>query len=274
VSQVPALRELLQEAAERRYGRSRWRVRLHRAVAPTLAIAASGAVLISVSVMASGAGSDGLERAAAPKPAYTARITRLPSSLSAMRVLGAKVLGGPEAQAAMADAGVSGKLETAWEVPGLSGHIFLLRRGDDWCLSAPDPYGGAPADRGVTCATDRAYDRHGVSLRVGNTFAAALPQGLPSPTLRLPDGAQRELDPSANGLVVIARVADGVAVLIRSSEGTVQTNRLRITPVNRYECADGRVLTPEIVVGDPCEPTPTDLRLRPSPPLRLDGRGG
>lgn len=50
----------------------------------------------------------------------------------------------------------------AWKVRGLQGHVLLTRKGDQWCLSTPDPLTDHPdAERGVGCVPDSRFQRRG-----------------------------------------------------------------------------------------------------------------
>jgi hypothetical protein len=71
-------------------------------------------------------------------------------------------------------------LVRAWSVPALKGHVYLERRGDDWCLSAPDPLSPLPdIERGMGCDAGD----YGASLTIGRNYAAVIletPSNAPS----------------------------------------------------------------------------------------------
>ena len=56
----------------------------------------------------------------------------------------------------------SHRVVRAWRVRGLKGHVLLTRKGDQWCLSTPDPLTDHPdAERGVGCVGESQFQRRG-----------------------------------------------------------------------------------------------------------------
>jgi hypothetical protein len=219
-----------------------------------------------------------------PGPAHTTKTTPVTPTRGAgpPRIVVPRLLDAEGAAAAVvADGGqgASGKLERAWRTPGMGGHVFLVRKGSDWCLSVTDPAGEAPGDRGISCSTDRTYRRFGVSVTVGDSYAAAIPPGNPAPTYRPPGGKSRPLDVAPGGLVAIIRTADGSAVALRASDGGRRTDAFRAEPQRvRHHCSDGSAVDIPLSArpgSDPCvarrNPPPVPDY---TPPLQLGGRGG
>jgi hypothetical protein len=64
----------------------------------------------------------------------------------------------------------------AWYVPGLKGHVLLTRKGDEYCLSAPDPLSDQPdVERGVTCTPPARRAKHGDYIGIGNVVITLAP---------------------------------------------------------------------------------------------------
>ena len=267
MTHVPALREALQDAAERRYGKRRvgWIV-LRRGGLSLTALAAFAAVAALVYTLDSGPEPTPLaDERPGPLPGaagaiapHATRVTRLHAA-GPPRIVRPGLLSPQAAAEAFAaeGGGASGRLERAWKTPGMHGHVFLLRKGTDWCLSVADPFGDSPGDRGVACSSDATFSsRLGVSVTVGNTYAAVIPDGGRAPTFRRPDGTKNTLAVADGGLIAIADVADGSAITLHAADGADRVNRIRVGLRLEYECSDGRVfkLTARVPGFDPCAP--------------------
>ena len=257
MTQVPALRAALQEAAERRYGRRR---RVLRGVRFAVAMAATAALVAFAFAFARpGSPPPADERRATPTataipPPHTVKVTPLPSATPSgpMEII-EPVLGGPDE-----DPGVSGKVERVWKTPGLGEHVFLIRKGSDWCLSVQD--GDLPDDRGVGCSSDSLFRRLGVSLTVGDDYAAVIGPGRDAPTFRDAAGRRRTLKVAEGGLVAIANAPAGSAVVLHKQGGGRRTDAFRPDP--RFgpgrveiECSDGTMFTAPVDrdrTVDPC----------------------
>ncbi len=86
--------------------------------------------------------------------------------------------------------------------PVTSGTAYLVTGDNGVCLSAPDPASPQPdLERGVTCTHRSDFLRHGIQLAVGLSYVAAVPQGVPTPTLTDADGTVTPLPPNAQGVV-------------------------------------------------------------------------
>lgn len=255
MTQVPALRAALQEAAERRYGRRR---RVLRGVRFAVAMAATAAI-VAFAFARPGSPPPADERRATPTPTpiapHTVKVTPLPSATPSgpMEII-KPVLGGPDE-----DPGVSGKVERVWKTPGLGEHVFLTRKGTDWCLSVQD--GDLPGDRGVGCSNDSLFRRLGVSLTVGDDYAAVIGPGRDAPTFRDADGKRRTLKVADGGLVAIANVPTGSAVVLHKQGGGRRTDAFdnedpRFGPGHeQVECSDGSMLLAPVDrdrTVDPC----------------------
>jgi hypothetical protein len=180
MTELPALREALRETAERRHRRRRARRGL-----PALAAVAALAAAVLVIADRDGARPE-REVAATPTPVVTFTPTPIATpptprigDLSATPVDPAD----PSLREALSLLDPSHKVVRAWSVPGLKGHVLLTRKGEEWCLSAPDPLAGRPdAERGVGCAPASRHQSHGDYIGIGD-IVITLPPG--SDTLRI-----------------------------------------------------------------------------------------
>ncbi len=184
MTELPALRDDLREIAERRYARRR---RPRRAL-PALVVAA--ALAAGVFVIADRDGTRPDPEVAAtptatpavtlptPTPIATPATPKL-DDLSATPVAAED----PSLKEALSLLDPSHRVVRAWSVPGLKGHVLLTRKGDEWCLSAPDPLTDHPeAERGVACAPESRHSSKGDYVGIGNVDIT-LPPG--SETLRI-----------------------------------------------------------------------------------------
>jgi hypothetical protein len=57
--------------------------------------------------------------------------------------------------------------------------VILSRKGDEWCLSAPDPVSDQPdIERGMGCVSDARFQKKGIWLGIGeNTMEVAPTHG-------------------------------------------------------------------------------------------------
>lgn len=68
----------------------------------------------------------------------------------------------PKLKEALSVLDQSHRIVRAWTVRGLQGHVLLTRKGDQWCLSTPDPLADHPdLQRGVGCVPDDQFQRRG-----------------------------------------------------------------------------------------------------------------
>jgi hypothetical protein len=293
MTQVPALRAALREAADRRYGRPRFIVFAGRAgvaFATATAVAAAGWVAITVTSDRKPS-QPPAETTVSPTAtaAHTTKITPVPTptvQAGGPRIIQPRLLDATDAEATFAaDTDTSAKLVHAWSTPGMQGeraHVFLYRKGSDWCLSVPDPGGEKPGDRGVSCSSDATFKRFGVSGTVGSSYAAVLGPGRPAPTYRRPDGSRQMLEVADGGLVAIANVGGGSAVALHDANGNNRTDGFRVPePRTRYDCSNGGAVempTTQHPAQDPCAGFPASSATPVPPtessaPLPLDGRG-
>ncbi|WP_210491376.1 hypothetical protein [Patulibacter sp. SYSU D01012] len=134
--------------------------------------------------------------------------------------------------------GAGARLDRARAVPVPGGDAYLVGGDRGWCLSVPDAAAPDPkASRGVTCVRADEFDRVGISGMLGQLLVAAIPQGVPAPTLQRRSGAVVPLHPSRYGVVVV-RVPRGGSVTLYATDGT--TRRL-----------EGLVGTPRQAQPDP-----------------------
>jgi hypothetical protein len=211
------------------------------------------------------------ERPAATPTVHTVKTTPLPTPepiTGPPLIVEANVLEHAEALFAAEGGTSNGTLERAWSTPGMQGedaHVFLFRRGDQRCLSVPDPGGLEAGDRGVGCSPADVFERFGVSTTVGSNYAAVVPDptGRP-PMYRHADGT-RETPKLVAGLLALARTEPGSAVALYAPDGKRRTDAFRLDqrggrqlPSTRYECSDGRsVIAPADIKfeDDPCTAT-------------------
>ena len=257
MSQVPALREALQVAAERRYGRRR---RAWRPVLAVLAVAAAAWLLVTVERSPTPPAAEETATPVATATVHTVKVEPqpIPATLAKPEIVKARPV---EDGVALfqREGGASGRLERAWSTPWLQGpraHVFLLRKGSDWCLSVPDPATNQPGDRGVGCSPDSEFKRFGISNTIGATYVAVVAPGAPAPTYRLPDGRHKTLEPAEGGLVAISNVEPGSAISLHDRSAKRRTDSFP-APVarNLHHCSDGTMrLIPASVAVDPCVP--------------------
>jgi hypothetical protein len=247
---VPSLRETLQDAAERRYGRRRRAVRWS-----AFAALPAAAAVVAAFVLAT----PDAERERAPEPAakvHTVKVTNLPPRpRAAFRIVDPVGLAREEglaAQRAVAKTSADdGALIRAYTVPGTSGAAILLtRRKDRECVSAIEPASGDFPGQWASACGGR---ETGVGLNVGDTYVGYIGRGNVTPTYRAPGRRAIRLWPNKDGLVVIQGAANGASV--RISDRT--PDRIEIGQDARYHCSDGTSIDVRVdngpITSDPCE---------------------
>jgi hypothetical protein len=181
---LPTLRESLRETAERRYPRPRRRARLVPAAVAVAAVVAALLILRGADRPTSPAD----EVPATPTPTVTFTPTPTPTptpvptarsipKLSAEELRATPVApDSPSLKEALSLMDDSHQVVRAWKVPGLEGHVLLTRKGDEWCLSAPDPLTDSPdAERGVGCGPDSRFQQRGAYIGIGNVTVTVQP---------------------------------------------------------------------------------------------------
>jgi hypothetical protein len=109
--------------------------------------------------------------------------------------------------------GPDAHLTEARPVKAFGSFAYVVTGDLGWCLVVPDPAIAASADyrsrTGVTCSKLADVYRYGISLVVGHDALAAVPQGVPHPTVTSKDGVVRELKPTEQGVVVVEDIPSG-----------------------------------------------------------------
>lgn len=119
------------------------------------------------------------------------------------------------------------RLTEARPVPAFGGTAYVVTGPDGWCLTAPDPAADHPQEEsGVTCMRTPDVYAYGIALGIGTNVVAALPQGAKDPTVRLPDGTARDLQPSDQGVVVAENLPPGSVLVLYAADGSERTTRL------------------------------------------------
>jgi hypothetical protein len=164
---LPTLQAALRETAERTYPRRR------RPYVPALLVAAAAAAafLVIQDRDAEGPASEVVATPTATIPLPTATATATPNQTPAP-VTSAKLQKAERVPAGDPSLkGLTGPEHTivrAWNVPEYKGHVLLSRKGEEWCLSAPDPAADQPdIERGSTCVPDSRFQAKGIWLGIG-----------------------------------------------------------------------------------------------------------
>jgi hypothetical protein len=88
--------------------------------------------------------------------------------------------------------GANATLTEARPISAFGSVAYMLTGDRGWCLVAPDdalsPTANPVRTGGLTCQTLDSIYRFGIALIVGHNLIAALPQGVPAPTLTDRDG--------------------------------------------------------------------------------------
>jgi hypothetical protein len=113
--------------------------------------------------------------------------------------------------------GPDARLTDARPVKAFGDTAYVVTGDAGWCLVVPDPAiapnGDARSGRGVTCS-------YGISLIVGHNALAAVPQGVPNPTVTSKDGTVRALEPTDQGVVVVEDIASGSVFTLYDKDRT------------------------------------------------------
>jgi hypothetical protein len=119
--------------------------------------------------------------------------------------------------------GADVRLTDARPVPAFGGISYVITGDKGWCLVAPDDAIDLKADParrgGLTCQTRAVIDRFGIALIVGHNAIAAVPQGVPAPTLTAADGTIRHLKPSDQGIVTVEDGPSGSVLTLYATDG-------------------------------------------------------
>jgi hypothetical protein len=171
VTELPGLRAMLSETAERRYPRRRAR-RLIPATLAVAAIAAAVAFLLFVASpepeieavatpVATASPTPTVATGSSPTPAPAVSNTRVrPRDVAKLR----------DTRPVLDDLASGGELVRAWAVPALRGNVHLIRKPDAWCISVPDPLADQPdLERGKTCTDPATFQRGGIQIGIGAT---------------------------------------------------------------------------------------------------------
>jgi hypothetical protein len=174
MTELPTLQAALRETAERTYPRRR------RPLIPALLVAAAAAAALLV-IRDRDATPPSREVAATPTaatPAPTIVSTPTPNTTpepppAKLRKAERMPADDPGLRALL---GPGHTVVRAWSVPEYKGHVILSRKGDEWCLSAPDPATNQPdIERGVGCVPDARFQSKGVELTIGGNRVAVAP---------------------------------------------------------------------------------------------------
>ena len=263
MTEVPALRDALQQVAERRYGRRR--LRRGRAGYALIPLAAAAGVIF----MLSGSPRDVERPVTRPSgKAHTVRVTPLPARpRQPFRILTPTLMSHAAGEAAYAKAANTsadeGRLVRAWSIPGVNGAAVFLTRGDgSWCVATREPPGGDfPGQWASGCNSEGgSFRTSGASLVVGDTYVAALGPDTPSADLQAPNARRRTLSVAAGRLVMVQGAPDGSRVSVHSDV----SDTIELPRDERHVCSDGTfrdvdVEPPSAVTAgnsDPCSEAP------------------
>ena len=155
MTELPALRAMLNDTAERRYPRRRKRRLLAATVAATVAATAVALLLWRPST-------EPEREVLSPPPATT------PTSNTRVETLDVDKL--RDTPAVIDDLSSGGELARAWSVPTLRGDVHLIRKPAEWCLSVPDPLTDQPnLERGKACTSATAFASNGITIGIGDS---------------------------------------------------------------------------------------------------------
>jgi hypothetical protein len=207
MTELPTLQAALRDTAERTYPRRR------RPLIPALLVAAAVAAALLV-IRDRDGGQREREVAATPTAATPAPETATPAPTTPPAATPAPETTTPPAatpapdttpaklqkaeRVSSDDPGLQGLLGPdhtivrAWSVPEYKGHVILSRKGDEWCLSAPDPAADQPdIERGSTCAPDARFQSKGIWLGIGENTMEVAPTHGGTAQATGPDGKTR-----------------------------------------------------------------------------------
>lgn len=118
--------------------------------------------------------------------------------------------------------GPNARLTDARPVHALGSTAYVVTGDEGWCLVVPDPALTSASDHrtatGVTCSRLAHVERYGISMIVGHNALAAIPQGVPNPTVTFRDGALRELKPTDQGVVAVDDLPSGSVFTIYAKD--------------------------------------------------------
>jgi hypothetical protein len=216
---VYALERRLREEASAEPLRERPRPSRRRRPRITIAVATASALALAVvaAVGLSGPAPDTPTRADGPP------LILKTAAVDVQDVIEAVQSGGTVRHVLGADA----TLTEARPIPAFGSVAYVLTGDRGWCLVAPDDALSPTADPvrtgGLTCQTLDSINRFGIALIVGHNVIAALPQGVPAPTLTDRDGTTRHLTPSDQGVVTVGDASSGAVLALRSAGGETVT---------------------------------------------------
>ena len=170
MTELPGLRAMLSETAQRRYPRRRG----HWLIPATLAAAA---IAVAVALVFS-LDSPEPEIEAVATPTATATVAT-PTPAPVVSNTAVKPLDVADLLATKAvrdDLASGGELVRAWKVPALRGNVHLIRKPDGWCISVPDPLTDQPnLERGKTCTDSARFSSSGIWVGIGSTSVSVGP---------------------------------------------------------------------------------------------------
>jgi hypothetical protein len=230
MTELPTLRAVLRETAERRYGRRRrTRVIARGAVAGACALVAAGVGLALISAFGESRSADEVPATARPGSMFTPSPGATPSTTQgSVRFPRGNAIDvkDPKLRALLDP---DHTIVRAWSVPAFKGHVLLSRKGGELCLSLPDTAADQPdVERGMGCEDGAQF---GVSATIGSDYVAVvLDGGVKLPILRLPDDTQRTVRPLDGGLIALADVPAGSSITLFDGSGGNRTERFHASP--------------------------------------------
>jgi hypothetical protein len=206
MTELPTLQAALRETAERTYPRRR------RPLVPALLVVTAAAAALLVIHDRDGA-QQAREVAATPAPATpapTVAITPAPTTPPTVTPapdqpakLQAAEPVNPDDPALRALLGPGHTIVRAWSVPEYQGHVILSRKGDEWCVSAPDTAADQPdIERGMGCVPDARFQARGVEVDIGGNKVEVAPTHGGTAQATGPDGKTRTVKLHGGELVI------------------------------------------------------------------------
>lgn len=235
MSELETLRRALRADAERRYGRPR---RMRRVFGGLIATGAT-ALAVTAGALVAGDLRRGTrdEVVATPTVTWKAAAPTTPGAISPATQADANPGGAPARVELLAEPGATlsallnpkHRILQAWWVPEMDGHVLVSDLEGTRCISIPDRVSPQPdIERGLTCGRT---DRFGLSIRVGNDYAALPnPHAARPPMLKLPDGTRRTIEPGAGGLIAFVALPTGSSVSLYDAEGNRRTHGFQALP--------------------------------------------
>jgi len=219
MTELPTLQAALRETAERTYPRRR------RPLVPALLVAAAAAAALLVIHDRDGqepASEVAATRTPGPTPAPAIGVAPASSPTPAPAVGNApaseptpapaaklqKAQRVPADDPALQPLLPGHTIVRAWNVPEYRGHVILSRKGDEWCLSAPDPATDQPdVERGVTCVPPARFQSKGIELGIGENRVEVAPTHAGTAQATGPDGKTRTVKLHGGELVLLHGLA-------------------------------------------------------------------